>query len=402
MDLRSGHPFWQLRDPPPPVFPALTSDASCDVAVIGAGLCGAMAAHELVNAGFSCVVLDKRQPGEGSTAASTALLLHELDTPLHELVAKIGEADAARCYRLGVEAIDAIDRVTRALPDRCGFERRSSLLLASRDDDEESLKKEYGARARAGLDVELLIPADLSRRGYSFSAPAALLTNQGAQVDGYRLTHELLRAGAARGLAVHSGTRVRAIERGPKTFRVRTESGLSVTSTRVVLASGYESIQLRPIPGKLVSTYAVATSPIERFDGWPDRCLIWETAHPYIYIRTTADGRAMIGGGDEPITDPDERDRLIGPKCVQLMRRFRSMYPAIEARPEVAWAGFFIETEHGLPYIGEDPTTPGLYLALCFGANGSTFAAVAARVIRELITTGSSRDARLFRLDRKS
>src|SRR4051812_7831895 len=120
MDLRSGHPFWQLRDPPPPVFPALTSDASCDVAVIGAGLCGAMAAHELVNAGFSCVVLDKRQPGEGSTAASTALLLHELDTPLHELVAKIGEADAARCYRLGVEAIDAIDRVTRALPDRCG------------------------------------------------------------------------------------------------------------------------------------------------------------------------------------------------------------------------------------------------------------------------------------------
>jgi glycine/D-amino acid oxidase-like deaminating enzyme len=38
----------------------------------------------------------------------------------------------------------------------------------------------------------------------------------------------------------------------------------------------------------------------------------------------------------------------------------------------------------------------GVYTALCYGANGSAFAPIAARILRELITTGESRDAALF------
>src|SRR5258706_378606 len=60
------------------------------------------------------------------------------------------------------------------------------------------------------------------------------------------------------------------------------------------------------------------------FPGGPaDRCLIWDTADPYLYLRTTADHRAIIGGGDEPFRDPTARDRLLAAKTRALKRRFR-------------------------------------------------------------------------------
>ena len=53
--------------------------------MIGAGITGALVAHELVRSGLDAVVVDKRAPGVGSTSASTALLLYETDTALAEL-----------------------------------------------------------------------------------------------------------------------------------------------------------------------------------------------------------------------------------------------------------------------------------------------------------------------------
>src|SRR5690348_5781878 len=102
MELRSCCPLWALTDQAP-IYPRLTQDETCDVAIIGAGVAGAMVAYDLAAAGLSCIVLDRRSPGQGSTAASTALLMFDLDTPLHKLEREIGSAHARRCYCMGVE-----------------------------------------------------------------------------------------------------------------------------------------------------------------------------------------------------------------------------------------------------------------------------------------------------------
>ena len=36
---------------------------------------------------------------------------------------------------------------------------------------------------------------------------------------------------------------------------------------------------------------------------WPDDALVWEASDPYLYMRTTADGRVIIGGADEEDVD---------------------------------------------------------------------------------------------------
>jgi glycine/D-amino acid oxidase-like deaminating enzyme len=42
--------------------------------------------------------------------------------------------------------------------------------------------------------------------------------------------------------------------------------------------------------------------------------MIWEASDPYLYLRTTPDGRIICGGEDEDFSDEAARDRLLGRK----------------------------------------------------------------------------------------
>lgn len=135
MDLRTGLPFWLAAPSPAPPHHPLTKDEPCEVAVIGGGITGAMVAYHLAEAGVDTIVLDKRDIGSGSTSASTALLLYEIDVPLAELVPMIGEDRAVRAYRACCEAIDKIE----AIVARRGLagEIIRDLFLGRRNDDAE-------------------------------------------------------------------------------------------------------------------------------------------------------------------------------------------------------------------------------------------------------------------------
>src|SRR5438105_1280002 len=139
----------------------LGKDIKCEVAIIGAGLTGALIAYSLVEAGFEVVLADKRDAGRGSTSASTALILYEIDTPLYELIGMIGRKKAQRSYRLCRDTIFQIERIVGALKDDCGFAPKRSVYLASAAGHVKNLKTEYRARTRAGFDVEYLSAGEL-------------------------------------------------------------------------------------------------------------------------------------------------------------------------------------------------------------------------------------------------
>ena len=99
MDLDSGYPFWTVKNGLMHPFPPLGRDLRCDVLVIGAGITGALVADTLHARGHAVCVLDARDVGWGSTAASTALLQYEIDTHMIDLAKQYGEADAVLAYR---------------------------------------------------------------------------------------------------------------------------------------------------------------------------------------------------------------------------------------------------------------------------------------------------------------
>src|SRR5688500_4335843 len=96
MELTTGCPFWPVADGVLATYPPLERDVTGDVVVIGGGVTGAFVAHALAEAGVDVVLLDKRDVGMGSTASCTGLLQYEIDTPLHELIERMGQEKAVR------------------------------------------------------------------------------------------------------------------------------------------------------------------------------------------------------------------------------------------------------------------------------------------------------------------
>lgn len=90
-NLRTGRTVWQGRRGSRVDCRPLTRDEEAEVLVVGAGITGAMIAEELIADGHDVLVVDRRGPANGATAASTALVQYELDTPLTVLTRKIGK-----------------------------------------------------------------------------------------------------------------------------------------------------------------------------------------------------------------------------------------------------------------------------------------------------------------------
>src|SRR6187551_1274329 len=337
MDLLSGAPWWPIKNGLLATYPPLAQDVTCDVAIIGGGITGAAIAHELTLAGCAVVVLDRRDIGTGSTSGSTSLVQYETDVSLTDLVARMGEQRAVRAYRLCEETIGRIGELARATPWDCGFHARESLYGASRLHDVPALRAEYELRRRHGFDVRFWDRARVERES-SLPFHAAILSRPSAQIDAHCFAHGLLRRAMKRGAQVFDRTTVTRWAPRGRGVELRTDRDAVVRARRVVIASGYEADAcLREQVTKLQTTFAVISEPVAGFPGWPGRRLVWETARPYFYARTTADNRVLFGGEDEPFVNPRRRTRALPHKTRTLLKHFRRYFPQMEIEPAYAW-----------------------------------------------------------------
>ena len=398
-DLRSGRPVWLARGEPRLPVTALERSIEVDVAVVGAGVSGALVADALLQAGKSVAVLDRRGPVRGSTAASTALLQFELDQPLTILEGKLGRERAARGYWRSASAVGYLQGRIADLGLRCRFKERQTAYLPGNVLNASELRAEAAARARIGLRSRF-IERDELRALTLVERPGAILSAGAAEADPVAMVAGLWRSALARGCAIHAPVEVVAVECGRAKVTLGTEGGHEVRAGHVVFATGYELLELVKARGyRIVSTWAMATAPQpDRL--WPSRCLIWEAADPYLYLRTTADGRIIVGGEDEPFADEEKRDALIGKKVAAIGRKLGRLLPQVDTEAELAWAGCFGESETGLPAIGPVPGAERCFAVMGYGGNGITFSAIAAQLIQRAILGLGDPDAELFALPR--
>lgn len=400
MDLKSTHPFWFIKNGLIRSYPPLERDVSCDVAIVGGGISGALLAERLTRLGMKVVVLDRREVGLGSTSASTSLLQYEIDVSLVDLTELIGQEAAVQAYRLSYESIDRLAELVDSLPTDCGFQRKLSLYVASRPADVPLLKAEYAARQSIGFDVRYLEGEEL-RETHGLSYPAALVSTQAASVDAYRLAHALLEATTRGGGAVYDRTTVQSYQPSAEGTLLLTDRGPTVQARQVLIATGYEAQQmLREKIVDLKSTYAVVTQPLDSLGSWNRDWIMWETKRPYLYLRTTSDNRMLAGGEDDNFRDPARRDRSLASKSQRLLTRLEELFPELDLEIEFRWAGTFGETKDGLAYIGASPEYPTCHFALGFGGNGITFSSIAADLLSKVLTGQPAPELELFRFGR--
>ena len=401
MNLKSGCIFWpEINRDLEREFNPLDRDITCDVAIIGGGISGALVAYYLTRAGIESILVDRRHVGHGSTSASTGLLQYEIDTPLVHLAKLIGKDRAIAAYRASLDAMLAFEPLVAEIGDSCGLVGRPSFYLASSEKDAHELRAEAEARRAMGINVDF-VEADQLRGEFGISRPAALWSAKAFEVDPFRLTIRLIDQSISQGLRVFDRTEIACFEWPGQGVLLHTSEGSRIAAKKVIFATGYETMEQIPSDlCQLKSTYAIVSQPLASFGSWPDRCLIWETARPYLYLRTTQDNRAIVGGADEPIVDAKRRDTLLESKVLGLTKKAADLLPEISIEPEFAWAGTFAETRDGLPYIGTLPKLPNCYFALGYGGNGITFSLLAARIIRDLLVGNENELSHLFAFDR--
>lgn len=400
MNLRTESPFWLIRNGIVKSYPSIKSSAKTDVVIMGGGITGTLIAYYLAKAGISAILIDKRKIGMGSTCASTALLQYEIDTPLAELIEMVGYYNATKSYQLCIDAIAKIEKITKDLKEDVGFSKRRSFYYASTKKDGRKLDKEYTLRKEIGIDLEIWSQEDVEKN-FTFSAPAALMSRDGAQIDAYAFTHCLLECAENNGVKVYDDSTITNIRHHKNGVELTTEFGQTIKANKLIIASGYESQEY--LSKKIVdfnSSFAIVSEPFTEKEIWLDNCLIWETARPYLYMRVTDDNRVLIGGKDEPFYNPKKRDALNQKKAIQLEKEFQKLFPHLLFRTDFSWAGTFAETKDGLPYIGTTPEHPNTYFAMGFGGNGIVFSLIAAEMITDALTGKENKDTQIFRLDR--
>ena len=400
MDLESGHPFFLLKNGLPYNYPRLKTSVTADVIILGGGISGALTAYYLVNAGVNCVLIDARTIGFGSTCASTSLLQYEIDTPLCQLIRKLGEANAVRAYELCFNSLDILGDLAAAIGFN-DYQFVQSLYYAAYEKDLPFLKEEYSIRDKHGFKVSYL-DRPAVKNEYGFDAPGAILSSTAAQTDAYLFTHKLLQASIKKGLSVYDRSPVTGIRHGRRDVTLTTESGGSLKAKKLVYATGYEAVNY--IDKKIVDLHSTFACVSEQANNesvfWKDNALLWNTANPYLYMRTSMDRRILIGGRDELFYNPNKRDKLMASKTRQLVKDFHGVFPNIDFTPEFSWAGTFGATKDGLPFIGSYNKLPNSFFALGYGGNGITFSLIAAEILTDLITGKKNNDASIFSFER--
>ncbi|REC60012.1 FAD-binding oxidoreductase [Chryseobacterium pennae] len=382
MDLKSNEPFWLLKNGLITTYPSLKSDEKCDVVIIGGGITGSLIAHQMVKDGYETILIDKRELCNGSTSATTSMLQYEIDIPLYELKEKIGEKGAVESYKACSESIDTIEKLAAKIRSNAGFKRKKSLYFAAKKKDTEWLKKEYEARKEAGFDVKWL-NSDQILKAFEFeNTYGGILSKQGASIDAFQFAHELFKHNVKKGLKVFDKTEMVEVEYHKGFNIIKVDTGFQIRTKKIIYCIGYESKNLlKENFVDLKSTYAVVSEVDKNKFKNSTSTLVWNTDDPYLYMRSTDDGRMLIGGGDEDFYGAEKRDALLETKEKEILKNLKKIKPDYHFYPDFVWAGTFGETKDGLPYIGEHKNFRNSYFVLGFGGNGITFSVVGMEMV---------------------
>ena len=396
-DLRGGRSPW-FAAAGHPARREVAENIKCDALIVGAGITGSLVAERLTRQGLDVVIIDRELPGRGSTAASTSMLLWEIDRSLTELTEAYGFERATRAYRASLNAVIGLKSLVLQLGIVCDLRDKDSIYLAAGDTGGE-LIEEHRLRRRAGLPGDYLDHARLLDT-YGIARAGAIVSPDAADSDPLQLARGLLNVSVVRGARLFDGETV-AFDSAGRSVGVALANGREIEARSVVLATGYTMPDIVHSTVQAVSSsWAIATSPQPQ-NLWKEAALIWENSKDYLYARTTRAGRIIIGGEDsDEIIEPEARDRLIPEKSRLLAQRLAALWPVANTDIEFRWAGTFDTTRDGLPLIGPVPGAKGVYAAYGYGGNGITFSFLAANLIGDLIAGSTSPLLRDFALDR--
>lgn len=365
--------------------PTLEHDLKCDVAIVGGGIAGLLAAERLSGSGRRVVVVEADRCGRGVTGYSTAKI-----SALHQnSYSKIDDPQRARLYAdANSEGIDHIAALCVTESIDCDFERRDAVIFAETESQVTGLFAEFEAARAAGLPVEQGLDS-----GLPVEAWGAVRLRDQAQFNSAAFATGLARKlGERDEVEIFERSRVLELTERGDGAAVRTKQG-SVRAGKVVIASHYPFADRGAFFTRLEPqrSYCIAAKvKCELPDG-----MFISAGSPARSVRTAiapGDGtrRLIVGGGGHRTGKGDPR------------RSYSSLEEWARTHFDVAevthsWSSQDAMTRDHLPDVGRlHPGSDSVFVMTGFSKWGMAISAAAAVEVERLCAGAESPWSEIF------
>jgi glycine/D-amino acid oxidase-like deaminating enzyme len=354
--------------------PPLLADVPADVIVIGAGIVGALVAHELVGRGYGVAVLERATVAHGTSGNSTAKVTALHGNDWSRIVAHHPVDDALRDWAaLNEAAPGEFGRIVTGDGVSCGFRYADAYLCAPQAGSTKSLERQHAALTALGVRVREMEQVEFSPLG----AVKAFSLGRQAMIDPYAFCTGVMNAAVHEGCTLYENSAVRSLEPTRTGWIARTDAG-TVNAPVVVMAS------LAPARDPLLlftrlfpyAHYAIESIPTSRTDGmWIEAGGEYLTARPV----SEAEGHWIFSGSSARLAStPDVH--------TPLQQLTASVMEATGAgEPFHFWMAEDYSTPDGLPFAGRVGPRDGLYYIGGFGGWGMTKSQVCASLVADMI-----------------
>ncbi|MER9249506.1 FAD-binding oxidoreductase [Mesorhizobium sp. M0590] len=365
-------PYWWEAAPVMPL-PRQPVAKNLDVAIIGAGYAGLSAGLALAREGRSVAAFDAMNPGEGASTRNGGITSGTIRPDHATITRRFGEEKAMAIETEGKVAREFLYDFIKTEGLDCDFRRVGQFKGAFG-------YEQYGKMARGAetlakkLGIESYAVPHAEQRNYigtDFYRGGTVRMDIGG-LHPAKFHAELLRVALASGLAVHSHTVVKSIERNRSGFRVATSAGTVDARQVLVCTNGYTDgaapflrRRLVPVRSRIIVTEELAPDVMARL--MPKLMTITENRQLGFYYRPSPDGkRILLGGRDSSrVGDP------AAPKLL-LRKGLVNLFPELEnVRLSHCWFGNVAMNRDMLPRIFEKD---GVVYATGFCGSGVVWA----------------------------
>lgn len=392
---------WYRRQAPSelPPYPPLQARIEADVCIIGGGLAGLTAAHELSKAGRHVVLLEARRIGWGASGRNGGFVSPGYALGFDAIAARVGPAAAKDLFAMSIEGMRIVAGnisdlgITAAAP--C-----PGILGAVRYDAGRDLADHRDWLART-FDYQVA-HLDRAALGAHLTSPRyhqALHDLNAFHFDPLAYCLGLARAATAAGAVIHETTPADKIEGGAGGWTVTTPQG-RISAREVVVTTGGYTDRLVPelhrsfLP---IATYVMISraAPDLIASAIHTRSAIGDDRRAGDYYRLVDGGKRVLWGGK--ITTRTSEPRDLGKLLHQTMA---DTYPQLAGlETDTVWTGLMSYARHRMPQIGK--LASGLWHCTAFGGHGMNTTAIGGRVIADAILGQTDRYRRFapFGLD---
>lgn len=358
-------PYWWEAAPPTPADAGLPSRT--DVAIIGGGYCGTMAALALAQNGIEALVLEAGDPGGGASTRNHGHIggIGKLPAKLER---QVGAERAAIIKEDAVAGWDYLRDLIHTERLDVDYSQRGRFLGAHSPDAYDTLVRNAEEQRRSlGLTIHA-VPRDeqYGEIGSDFYY-GGTVTEEAASLHPAKLYRGMRDLAEREGAAICGQARVDSIARVSGGFQLQTARGTVRADQVVVATNGYTGTVTPALRRGLVPVTAYITATEEMPEDLAAACLPTnrtggDTKRSLYAFRRSPDGRRIVFAARARWRDGEERAA-----GAILHRHLCRVWPALrDVRLSHTWKGQIAFTFSHIPYMGSDD---GLHYVA--GCNGS-------------------------------